>query len=456
MRLHFIAIGGAAMHSLAIALHKKGHTVTGSDDEIFEPSRSNLLKAGILPPAGGWFPERITFVLDAVILGMHAKKDNPELKKAMKLGIRIYSFPEFLFHETRDKLRVVIAGSHGKTTITGMVMHILNHYGHRFDYMVGSRLEGFENMVRLEKDSKIAVFEGDEYLSSCLDPRPKLHVYKPQIALISGISWDHINVFPTWDSYVEQFRLFIDALPQNGYLVYCQEDTELKKLVESANPRILKLPYSAHPYKVEGGTTFLIHEKTKTEVLVFGRHNMQNISGARLICNQLGITNDRFYDAIANFGGSAGRLELLGRNRSTSVFADFAHSPSKVEATIKAARDQYPGKKLIACLELHTYSSLNRNFLPHYLNTMAAADQAVVYYDPETVSHKKLELISTDEIAKAFGIGNLIVFTMRSDLEDYFLSRQWSGSCILFMSSGNFSGLDLKHLTSKILDENNS
>ncbi|MBN2481413.1 MAG: peptidoglycan synthetase [Bacteroidales bacterium] len=454
MRMHFIAIGGAAMHSLAIALKKKNHVVTGSDDEIFEPSRSDLTKAEILPAVNGWFPEKITSRLDAVILGMHAQKDNPELKKAIELGIRIYSFPEFLFHQTQDKLRVVIAGSHGKTTITSMVMHVLKHHDHAFDYMVGSRLEGFSNMVQLEQESKIAVFEGDEYLSSCLDPTPKFHVYRPQIALISGISWDHINVFPTWESYTEQFRLFIDALPRNGCLVYCNEDPELSMLAKSTNPRILKIPYSTHDYKVDGETTSLIHGKTKTDIRVFGRHNMQNISGARLICNQLGIHDDQFYEAIAGFRGAARRLETLGQNASTIIFTDFAHAPSKVEATIMAVREQYPGKKLITCLELHTYSSLNKKFLVHYHNTMSAADQPIVFYNPETVHHKRLEMITKDEVVQAFGCENLTVFTMKAEFEDYFLSGHWSNSCILFMSSGNFSGLDIKSLADKILSEN--
>ncbi len=439
------------MHSLAIALHHMGHTVTGSDDEIFDPSRSNLAKAGILPSGYGWFPERINPELDAVILGMHAQKDNPELQKALQLGLKIYSFPDFLYHQTKDKLRVVIAGSHGKTTITSMVMHVLKYHNYGFDYMVGSRLEGFDNMVHLDEKSNIAVFEGDEYLASCLDPRPKFLLYKPKIALISGISWDHINVFPTWESYVKQFRLFIESLPHDGCLVYCAEDSELMKLAQSVNPGNMKLPYSTHDYEVSGNTTWLIHDKIRTQVRIFGRHNMQNISGARRICNQIGIGDGQFYKAIAGFKGSAKRLELLGQNASTIIYNDFAHSPSKVAATISALKEQYPEKKLVAFLELHTYSSLNKHFLGHYEHTMDRADRAVIYYSPETILHKRLDMITHDDVIKAFGRKDLDVFTNRVDLEKYLGKCDMKNTVLLLMSSGNFSGMDIKALTTEIL-----
>lgn len=451
MHIHFIAIGGAAMHSLAIAMQQKGNLVTGSDDEISDPARTQLAKAGLLPAEIGWFPDRIGSDLDAVILGMHARADNPELKKALDLGLKIYSYPEFLYHETVNKTRVVIAGSHGKTTITSMVMHVLRHNGYQFDYMVGSRLEGFDNMVNLSTDARIAVFEGDEYLSSCLDPRPKFHLYEPQIALISGIAWDHINVFPTWEGYVDQFRIFINHMPAGSNLVYCAEDPELKALAEKVNPNIQKEPYSTPDYSIDHGVSRIKHEDHSYPLKVFGRHNMQNMEGARRICRHLGLTDDQFFSAIVNFGGAGRRLQLLGRNNHTSIFLDFAHSPSKVEATVRAVREQFSRQRLLACLELHTYSSLNRNFLDHYRHTMELADDAVVFFNPETILHKRLEMISKEEVMQAFATRDLKVFTQKSELESFLYSAVGENSVLLLMSSGTFSGINFKELSENIL-----
>jgi UDP-N-acetylmuramate: L-alanyl-gamma-D-glutamyl-meso-diaminopimelate ligase len=451
MRIHFIAIGGAAMHSLAIAMQQNGNQVTGSDDEVFDPAKTQLASAGLLPPEYGWFPDRIRPDLDAVILGMHAHSDNPELEKALELGIRVYSYPEFLYHETLHKTRVVIAGSHGKTTITSMVMHVLRHNGFHFDYMVGSRLEGFDNMVSLSPDTNMAIFEGDEYLSSCLDQRPKFHLYQPQIALISGIAWDHINVFPTWEGYVDQFRIFIENMPSDGFLVYCAEDPELKTLAESVNVQIRKEPYQTPDYRIEKDASCIVREGTSYPLRVFGRHNMQNIEGARLICRQLGISDSRFFDAIVHFGGAGKRLQLLGQDDKISVFLDFAHSPSKVEATVKAVREQFKRRRLVACLELHTYSSLNRNFLDHYRGTMDEADNAVVFFNPETILHKRLEMITKEEVSKAFDKKDLKVFTERSELESYLYSAVAENSVLLLMSSGTFSGINFKELSETIL-----
>ena len=451
MKIHFIAIGGAAMHSLAIALLQKGYRVTGSDDEIFEPALSQLQKAGLLPAETGWFADRIQPNLDAVILGMHARKDNPELQRALELGIKIYSYPEFLYRETASKIRVVIAGSHGKTTITSMVMHVLRYNEVLFDYTVGSRLEGFDNMVSLEADSRIAVFEGDEYLSSCLDPRPKFLLYKPQVALISGIAWDHVNVFPTWENYVDQFREFIKNLPAGGCLVYCEEDKPLAELGKAANPKLKKIPYSTPEYLVEKGVCNVIHGRTKYGLLVFGGHNMQNLSGARLICNQVGISDEQFFEAIVDFRGVGKRLQLMGHHGKTWVYLDFANSPVKVEATVKAVREQFPRQRVVACLELHTYSSLNKTFLSHYRNTMNAADEAVVYFNPETIRHKKLEDISKEDVIAAFDRKGLQVYTNREEMEAYFQKGNWRNTALLLMSSGNFSGIDFKILTSQIL-----
>jgi UDP-N-acetylmuramate: L-alanyl-gamma-D-glutamyl-meso-diaminopimelate ligase len=451
MRIHFIAIGGAAMHSLAIALHQKGHAVSGSDDEIFEPARSQLAKEGLLPDLAGWFPEKIQPDVDAVILGMHAHRDNPELQKALDLGVRVFSYPEFLYHETAGKTRVVIAGSHGKTTITSMVMHVLRENGIRFDYMVGSRLEGFDNMVSLDTNNRIAVFEGDEYLSSCLDPRPKFLLYQPKIALISGIAWDHINVFPTWENYTEQFRLFICNLPADGVLVYCNEDQMLSAMAGENNPGILKIPYGTPAYDVDEEGVSIGQSGIKYPMKVFGRHNMQNLEGARHICRQLGIDDTSFYRAISGFKGAGKRLQLLGKNRDTLIYLDFAHSPSKVEATVKAVKEQYPGHRIVACLELHTFSSLNRKFLGHYRHTLDDADKAVVYYNPETLRHKRLEDIDPHEVSEAFDTAGLEVIRSKEALDRFFKNSLWKNSVLLLMSSGNFSGLDAKALTEQIL-----
>jgi UDP-N-acetylmuramate: L-alanyl-gamma-D-glutamyl-meso-diaminopimelate ligase len=451
MRLHFIAIGGAAMHGLAIAMKQKGNQVTGSDDEIFDPARTQLANLGLLPPEAGWFPDKITADLDAVVLGMHAHKDNPELQRALELGVKVYSYPEFLYQQTAEKTRVVIAGSHGKTTITAMVMHVLKFHGVRFDYMVGSRLEGFDNMVGLSADNRIAVFEGDEYLSSCLDPRPKFHLYQPQIALISGIAWDHINVFPTWEEYVDQFRIFVNKMPAGGNLVYCGDDAELKELAEKNNPGINKEAYSTPDYVIEEGIAVITHEGCRFPLKIFGKHNMQNLEGARLICSHLGISSKSFYDAVMEFKGAGKRLQLLGQKGNTTLFLDFAHSPSKVSATVDAAKELHPGRKLIACLELHTYSSLSRNFLEHYRHTLDKADEAMVFFNPKTIVHKRLEMITADDIMEAFVRKGLQIFTEKDELESYLKSRSMENAVLLMMSSGNFSGIDFKTFAEDLL-----
>jgi UDP-N-acetylmuramate: L-alanyl-gamma-D-glutamyl-meso-diaminopimelate ligase len=454
MHIHFIAIGGAAMHSLAIALQQSGNTVSGSDDEVFDPAKSQLLKAGLLPEQAGWFPERITPDLNAVILGMHARDDNPELKKALELGIRVYSYPEFLYRETADKTRVVVAGSHGKTTITAMIMHVLRYNGYLFDYMVGSRLDGFDNMVNLSKDTRIAVFEGDEYLASCIDRRPKFHLYQPQVALVSGIAWDHINVFPTWEGYVDQFRIFMNSIPAEGYLVYCAEDEALKALTESTDIRARKEAYSTPEYTIDQGVSCIRHEGVSWPLRVFGRHNMQNIAGARLVCRKLGLSDDQFFNAIGHFNGAGKRLQLLGQNKQTSVFLDFAHSPSKVRATVKAVREQFTGRRVVACLELHTFSSLNRSFLSQYAHTLDGADRAAVFYNPETIKHKRLEMISGEEVQQAFAGSDLQVFTGRADLESWIYENTGENTVLLLMSSGTFSGMNFKELSDNLLRKN--
>lgn len=443
MQIHFIAIGGAAMHNLALALHKKGHTVTGSDDEIFEPSKSRLEKAGLLPPVVGWFPEKIHRDLDAVILGMHARSDNPELIRAQELGIRIYSYPEFMYHETMNKIRAVIGGSHGKTTITSMIMHVLKHSQLRFDYLVGSLVEGFDTMVGLDSSSTMAVIEGDEYLASALRPIPKFHLYHPHIALISGIAWDHKNVFPTFEIYKEQFRTFIKTIETSGVLVWCREDAVLAELVQTVNRAdIKKISYGLPNHRVVNGKTILIlTDGEDVPLQVFGNHNLMNLEGARLVCEALGVSSQEFYSAIAYFKGAAKRLEILVQDEQRIVFRDFAHSPSKVKATVQAVQTQFPKQKFVCVLELHTYSSLSKDFLKEYAGSMLDASEAVVYYNPQTIAHKKLQPITPEDVKQAFQQPSLRVINDTAELMDYLIQLNQNQRSVLLMSSGNWGGI---------------
>lgn len=440
------------MHNLAIALLQKGFVITGSDDEIYEPSVSRLTKHNILPAEMGWFPDKITSDLDAVILGMHAREDNPELKKAQELGLKVYSYPEYIFEQSADKQRVVIAGSHGKTTITSMILHVLNFNKRIFDYLVGAQIEGFENMVKISDESPLIVVEGDEYFTSPLDKTPKFMHYQPHIALISGIAWDHFNVFPTWESYVKQFELLADSLPKAGAIIFDQTDDMLDVIGQKERTDVSSIPYQAHPYKIEDGKTILITaEQGEIPVLVFGEHNMKNISGARAVCERLGITDEEFYAAIQTFKGASKRMELLGKNDTVNIYRDFAHAPSKVEATTAAVKAQFPDRRLIACAELHTFSSLNKAFLNQYRRKLKAADIAVVYYNPLTLEHKKLEPISEDDIRAAFKREDLIVFTDSQKLTDFLQEQNWQNTNLLLMSSGTFGDIDLPTLASSLL-----
>lgn len=447
MKVHFIAIGGSAMHNLAIALHKASWQVTGSDDEIFDPSRRRLMQYGLLPPAQGWFPEKITPGLDAVILGMHARADNPELARARELGIPIYSYPEFLYRQSASKTRIVIGGSHGKTTITAMVLHALNHCEVSADYMVGAQLDGFEVMVKLTEDAPFMVMEGDEYLSSPIDRRPKFHLYKPHIALISGIAWDHINVFPTFENYLDQFRLFIDAIEAGGKLIWCTEDEHLHALAGRGRERDLcLLPYGMPEYRTAGGRVLVVSDGQEYPIQVFGRHNLLNMSGARTVCMQLGVTSGQFYEAMGSFRGASNRLQLVYENKHLRMYRDFAHAPSKLKATVKAVKEFFPEKKLLACMELHTFSSLNRDFLRQYKGSMEDADQAIVFYSPHALQMKKLPDLDPAEVATAFGKPGLRVFTAADTLLDALEKDMEKDSILLFMSSGAFGGLDTGRL----------
>lgn len=450
-RVHFIAIGGSAMHNLALALHKKGFTVTGSDDEILEPSRTRLLNAGLLPVEEGWFPEKITSDVDAVILGMHARADNPELLEAQKKGVRIFSYPEYLYEFSKDKKRVVIGGSHGKTTITGMVLHVLKLKGLDFDYMVGAQLEGFDTMVRLS-DAPVIVLEGDEYLASPVDRRPKFHLYHPHVALISGIAWDHINVFPQYEMYVEQFRIFVNQIEKGGSFVYCEKDDEVLKLATDVGEGVKKQPYGIPSYTIENGVTYISSNGKRTALKIFGEHNLMNMEGARCVCNDLGIMDDEFYEKISSFKGAAKRLEFVGGNNSVSVFKDFAHSPSKLKATTNAVKQQFDKRKLIACMELHTFSSLNENFLEQYKDSMNLADEAYVYFNPHTIAHKKLKPISEQQVKNAFNRNDLKVYNNSSELVNDLLKTRRPDSVYLMMSSGNFDGVDLRQFSEKVVD----
>jgi UDP-N-acetylmuramate: L-alanyl-gamma-D-glutamyl-meso-diaminopimelate ligase len=452
MRYHFIAIGGSAMHNLAIALHLKGDVVSGSDDEIFNPSKERLEKYSLLPKQIGWNSNLVHNDIDAVILGMHAREDNPELIKAQGLGLPIFSYPEFIYQQTKNQIRVVVGGSHGKTSITSMILHVLKENGVDHNYMVGAQLEGFECMVKLSDDSKIAILEGDEYLSSPIDRRPKFHLYHPNIAVISGIAWDHINVFPTFDNYIDQFRIFAKNVPKNGALFYCKDDLVLNEMISSLNNLCNPVAYAAHSFKIINGVTNLVFENQLIPIEVFGLHNLQNLKAAQLVCNQLGISNNGFYQAIKRFKGASKRLELVTKNDKSVFYKDFAHSPSKLKATTKALKEQFPERILVACMELHTFSSLNKDFLKLYNKSMESADRSMVYFNSDTIKHKQLEDITEQEVKEAFGCEDLEVYTCSIKMVDALRKEKWINKNLLMMSSGNFNGLDFAKLGSEICD----
>lgn len=450
MNVHFIAIGGSAMHNLAIALSRKGIVVTGSDDEIFEPSKTRLKKQGILPDLIGWNPELIHENLDAVILGMHAREDNPELLKAKKLNIPIFSYPEYLYEQSKDKIRVVIGGSHGKTTITSMILHVVNELKLNVDYMVGAQLEGYDCMVKLTEDAPIMLLEGDEYLSSPIDRRPKFHLYRPNIAILSGIAWDHINVFPTFQNYVDQFDIFCQKIEEGGVLVYNSEDEEVKKLGEKYASTLQTIAYQTPEYEVTSNGTKLHFEGKTYDLQIFGGHNLQNLMGAMRVGQAMGIEPNIFFSAITTFTGAGKRLQKVVENATFTMFKDFAHSPSKLKATTKAVKEQFSDRKVIACMELHTFSSLKKEFLPHYSGAMDKADEAIVYFNHEVVHHKKLEPITKEMVQSAFG-GNVQVMTETTDVLDYIRNQNWNNAVLLMMSSGTFDGINYEALGEEIV-----
>lgn len=449
-RIHFIAVGGSIMHNLAIALKQQGHNISGSDDEIFEPSHTRLSENDLLPNRNGWNPDLITNDLDAVILGMHAREDNPELLKAKELGIKIYSFPDYIYEQSKNKQRVVIAGSHGKTTITAMMMHVLKYFDKDFDYAVGAQLKGFANTVQLT-DAPLIIIEGDEYLSSPIDSTPKFLKYQHHIGLISGISWDHINVFETEEDYVRQFEIFADKTPKGGSLAYFEGDSMATMIGSKEREDIKFLPYSAHSSVIENNNTYLLHGKESIALKVFGRHNLENINAAKVVLGRIGISEDEFYEAIQSFEGAQLRMQKVANNTNTTIYRDYAHAPSKVKATTLALKEQYPERELIACLELHTFSSLKKEFLKQYEGTMKYANIPIVYFNPQTIAHKKLDPISKEDVTKAFDVAHLEVFDNKEEMENFLLKQDWGYKNLLMMSSGNFENMDIKALATKII-----
>lgn len=449
-KYHFIAIGGAVMHNLALSMVAKGYKVTGSDDEIYEPSKSRLEKAGILPAEKGWFPEKVNSELDGIILGMHARMDNPELQKAHELGLPVYSFPEFIYNQSKDKKRVVISGSHGKTTITSMILHVLKYHHKSFDYLVGAQIEGFDLMVQLS-DAPVIIIEGDEYLTSPLDRRPKFFHYHHDILLMSGIAWDHFNVFPTFENYVAQFEQLVKMTPKGGSFIYCEKDAHVKEIAEKSTPENVTLtPYQAHPSRIKDGKTYLLRPEEEVEIPIFGDHNLQNLQGALEVCRTLGLSDEEFYEAIKEFKGAAKRQEVLAKSESAIFFRDFAHAPSKLKATVSAVKQQYPERRLIAVQELHTYSSLNKDFVHNYAHTFDEADIAVIYLNPKAVSLKKLELMDLETLQQGFQRKDLMLFTDVEKLKSFLESFDYVETNLLLMSSGNYDNMDISNLQSKI------
>jgi UDP-N-acetylmuramate: L-alanyl-gamma-D-glutamyl-meso-diaminopimelate ligase len=449
--IHFIAIGGSIMHSLALALQQQGIQVTGSDDEIYEPAYSKLQAAGLLPAETGWFPDKIYSGLDCIVVGMHARPDNPELKKALELGIPLYSYPEYVYQQSLHKHRVVIAGSHGKTTITAILIHVLRFAGRRFDYLIGAEVEGFPSMVQLDSHSPLIILEGDEYFTSPLHPYPKFLAYHHHIGLISGIAWDHINFYPYFEEYIRAFENFAENTPKAGILVFAGHDDLVGVIGRKERPDVTTIEYDVHPHEIREGVTYLIHEDTRIPLQIFGEHNMRNLSGAKAILMRLGISEKTFYQAIPHFKGATKRLELVGQNQQAAIFRDFAHAPSKLEASIRALKNQFPKRSLVACLELHTFSNLNKQYLSQYQNRFNLPEKAVVFYNPKEALHKNMELLSDEEIRKGFNNPNLEIFTSTEALRQYLFSQSWNNTNLVMMSTGNFNNFDFSELSRAIL-----
>ena len=449
--IHFIAIGGAIMHQLAIALQKQGYTITGSDDEINNPAKTNLEAVGLLPAAEGWHPERITDKLDAIVLGMHAKLNNSELIAAQQQNIPIFSFPQYVYEVSKQKKRVVVAGSHGKTTITSMIMHVLREQGIDFDYLVGAKVAGFDQSVRLS-DAPIIILEGDEYPASPVEPRPKIFFYHPHISVLSGIAWDHINVFPTYENYVSQFTTYLENMDKDALLLYNHEDGEVNRVIASSATHLDARPYGMPAFHYEEGNAVLDTPNGAVALSVFGRHNLQNLEAARAVCNALGVSDTAFYESIASFTGAARRLEKLAEGKDMVAYRDFAHAPSKLKATLEAVREAYPTHNLIAAFELHTFSSLNEQFLKEYTGAMNAADQAIVFFSNHALQLKGLPALERTVVNGYFGRKDLTVTDNKTELEQLItkgLQPNGKPVCLLLMSSGTFDGIDWNNVVSQ-------
>ena len=445
MHLHFIAIGGAIMHQLAIALHKKGYTVSGSDDEINDPAKTNLAQKGLLPTEFGWFPEKITSELDGVILGMHAKGDNPELLRAQELKLPVYSFPEYIYEASKDKKRVVIAGSHGKTTTTSMVMHVLREHGKDFDYLVGAKVEGFEQSVKIS-DAPVIVLEGDEYPASVIEKRPKIHFYHPHVSVLTGIAWDHVNVFPTYENYKEQFVIYLRGMLAGSALIYNAEDKEVVSLVEQEGKHLQLIPYVTPNFKIQNDAVVLATNEGNVSLQIFGGHNLHNMEAARKVCNTLGIDDADFYKSIANFTGAARRLEKIKEEENLIAYRDFAHAPSKLKATLQAVRERYPEHLLIACFELHTFSSLNEAFLSEYEHSMDASDAGAVFFSAHALALKGLPPLDPGMVKEHFANEDLHIFEEKDSLKQWIsdtINTADKPVCLLLMSSGTFEGMEI-------------
>ncbi len=453
-RIHFIAIGGSTMHNLAIALHRQGHVISGSDDEIFEPAKNKLLKHNLFPEETGWFPEKLNNEIDTIILGMHARVDNPELMRAKALGLKIYSYPEYIYEQSIDKQRIVIAGSHGKTTITAIIMHVLNKINRKFDYLIGAEVEGFDVMVRLTDDAPVIIIEGDEYLASPIRRQPKFMFYHHHIGLISGLAWDHVNIYSTFEEYVKSFEIFADSTPKSGILIFDSNDDLVSVIGKKERADVTDVEYSIHPHEIQEGKSFLKSDFGKIPIQIFGNHNMRNISGAKTVLNKIGITDEQFYKEISSFNGIKRRLEQVGENFNTAIYRDFAHAPSKLAATLDALKNQFPDRGLIACLELHTFSSLNKKFIKEYQGTFNVPDISIVYYNPNGASVKKIEILSDDEIKKAFKRPDLKIFTEKSQMIQFLKDQNWENKNLVMMSSGNFDNLNMTEITQGILIKN--
>lgn len=450
--IHFIAIGGSVMHSLALALQQQGYVVTGSDDVIYEPSRTPLEQQGLLPTEMGWFPERVHPGLDAVIVGMHARPDNPELAKALQLGLPVFSYPEYVYQQSHHKQRVVIAGSHGKTTITSIILHVLRYYNRTFDYLIGEQFDGFETTVKLTTDAPIIIIEGDEYASSPIDRRPKFLHYQPHIALISGIAWDHVNIYPTWDEYVDPFELLAEAMPKAGILIFDESDDMLDVIGQKERADVTKIPYQLPASAIEDGQAYLLtKQNVKIPVSLFGEHNLKNMAGAMTVLDRLGITDEQFYVAISSFKGAGRRLELIAENKGRMVFRDSAHSPSKIEATTEAVKRQYSGRKLLAVVELPAFSNLNTVFLSQYKDSLQAADEAIVYVNPHELISIHSKPITPEDIIMAFNHSNLRVFNETVDLQFYLSQQREAAELFLLLSSATFGGLSIPFITNQLI-----